>query len=132
MKKKTLKELFKTAKESDSYWTSKTILEFTSDLYQLMKQKGKTKADVARSLKTSQAYMTKVFKGDVNFTIDSMVKLSRSLGGKVHVHVVADNVNVRWIDVITTEKKPDVSWKIADTVEIKSEVSKDVNAPIAA
>lgn len=69
---------------------------------------------------------------DVNFTIDSMVRLTRTLGGKVHIHVVADNVDVRWFEVIKTEKKPEVSWKLTGIVEIKSEVSKDVIAPIAA
>ena len=132
MNKQSLTTLFKTAKTKDTYWTSKVILEFTSDLYQLMKQKSWTKADMARTLKTSQAYITKVFKGDVNFTIDSMVRLTRALGGKIHIHVVADNVDVRWFDVIKAEKKPEVSWKQAEIEEIKSEVSKDVNAPIAA
>lgn len=132
MKKQSLTTLFKTVKTKDTYWTSKVILEFTSDLYQLMKQKSWTKADMARTLKTSQAYVTKVFRGDVNFTIDSMVRLTRALGGKVHIHVVADNVDVRWFDVIKAERKPEVSWKSAEIVEIRSEVSKDVNAPIAA
>ncbi len=132
MKKQSLASLFEKVKTKDTYWTSKAILEFTSDLYQLMKQKGLTKADMARSLKTSQAYMTKVFKGDVNFTIDSMVRLTRTLGGKVHIHVVADNVDVRWFDVIKGEKKPEVSWKSPEIEEIESEVSKDVKGPIAA
>jgi predicted transcriptional regulator len=97
-----------------------------------MKQRGKTKADTARVLNTSQAYMTKVFKGDVNFTIDSMVRLTRALGGKVHIHVVADNVDVRWLDVIKTEKKPLTTWNTKEFVKIKSEGSSDVKEPIAA
>ncbi len=111
MKKKSLDALFESAKTKDTYWTSKAILEFTSDLFQLMKQRGKTKADVARALKNSQAYVTKVFKGDVNFTIDSMVRLTRALNGKVHIHVVADNVDVRRPDAAKKEKKPAVPRK---------------------
>ena len=132
MKKKSLDSLFESAKTKDTYWTSRAILEFTSDLYQLMKQRGNTKADVARSLKTSQAYITKVFKGDVNFTIDSMVRLTRTLGGKVHIHVVADNVDVRWLDVIKGDKKPAVSWNTNEFEKITSEGSNDVKEPIAA
>jgi transcriptional regulator with XRE-family HTH domain len=132
MKKKSLDALFESVKTKDTYWTSKAILEFTSDLYQLMKQRGNTKADVARSLKTSQAYITKVFKGDVNFTIDSMVRLTRALGGKVHIHVVADNVDVRWFDVIKGEKKTAASWKPNEFEKITSEGSNDVKEPIAA
>lgn len=132
MKKKSLDSLFESVKTKDTYWTSKAILEFTSDLYQLMKQRGNTKADVARSLKTSQAYITKVFKGDVNFTIDSMVRLTRALGGKVHIHVVADNVDVRWFDVIKGEKKTAASWKQNEFEKITSEGSNDVKEPIAA
>ncbi len=132
MKKKSLDALFESVKTKDTYWTSRAILEFTSDLYQLMKQRGKTKADTARVLKTSQAYMTKVFKGDVNFTIDSMVRLTRALGGKVHIHVVADNVDVRWFDVIKGEKKTAASWKPNEFEKITSEGSNDVKEPIAA
>jgi transcriptional regulator with XRE-family HTH domain len=132
MKKKSLDSLFESVKTKDTYWTSKAILEFTSDLYQLMKQRGLTKADMARALKTSQAYITKVFKGDVNFTIDSMVRLTRALSGKVHIHVVADNVDVRWFDVIKGEKKPVVSWKSNEFEKIISEGSNDVKDPIAA
>lgn len=132
MKKKSLDSLFESVKTKDTYWTSKAILEFTSDLYQLMKQKDWTKADMARTLKTSQAYMTKVFKGEANFTIDSMVRLTRALGGKVHIHVVADNVDVRWFDVIKGEKKTVVSWKPNEFEKITSEGSNDVKEPIAA
>lgn len=105
MKKKSLDSLFESVKTKDTYWTSKAILEFTSDLYQLMKQRGETKADMARSLKTSQAYITKVFKGDVNFTIDSMVRLTRALGGKVHIHVVTDDIDTRQSDIVKGGKK---------------------------
>lgn len=132
MKKKSLDSLFESVKTKDTYWTSKAILEFTSDLYELMKQRDKTKADMARVLKTSQAYMTKVFKGEANFTIDSMVRLTRALGGKVHIHVVADNVDVRWLDVIKGEKKPAVSWNTNEFEKITSEGSSDVKEPIAA
>ena len=132
MKKKSLDSLFESVRTKDIYWTSKAILEFTSDLYQLMKQKNWNKADMARTLKTSQAYMTKVFKGEANFTIDSMVRLTRALGGKVHIHVVADNVDVRWFDVIKGEKKTAASWKSNEFEKITSEGSSDVKDPIAA
>jgi predicted transcriptional regulator len=132
MNKKSLDSLFESAKTKDAYWTSKVILEFTSDLYQLMKRREKTKADVARSLKTSQAYITKVFKGDVNFTINSMVRLTRTLGGKINIHVVADNVDVRWLDVIKGERKSTVSWQSNEFEKISNEGSNNVKDPIAA
>lgn len=130
--KKTLSQLFNDAKTKNSYWTGRAILEFTSDLYQLMKYRGQTKADMARTLNTSQAYMTKVFKGDVNFTIDSMTRLTRALGGKIHIRVVAENVDVRWIDVIKGEKKQNPGWNVKEFDKSNVEVSTNVSDAIAA
>ena len=39
----------------------------------------------ARRLGTSQAYVTKVLRGDVNFTLVTLVKLARAVGGRVRL-----------------------------------------------
>jgi len=101
---KSFKELFTAAKKRDSYWVEHAILEFTSELYLLMKSKGVTKSELASLLGTSPAYITKVFSGNANFTIETMVKLTRALGGKFHTHVSRDKSTVFWFDLIDGEK----------------------------
>ena len=87
MKKKSLKELFNQAKEQDTYWISSAILDFTEGLHRIMEANGVTRSDLARRLGVSPAYITKVLRGNINFTIDSMVRLVRAAGGEVSLQV---------------------------------------------
>lgn len=76
------KDTFEAAAEQDEFWTELAILEFTSQLSRLMQEQNISKVELARRLGTSPAYVTKVFRGDANFTMRSMVKLARILGGR--------------------------------------------------
>jgi transcriptional regulator with XRE-family HTH domain len=87
MKKKSFKELLSEARERDTYWAASMILDFTEGLHRIMEANGVTRSDLARRLGVSPAYITKVLRGNVNFTIDSMVRLVRAAGGEVHVQV---------------------------------------------
>ncbi|MFZ3208743.1 MAG: helix-turn-helix transcriptional regulator [Geobacteraceae bacterium] len=70
-------DTFQDAMQQDEFWTEYAILEFTTRLSQTMKQKEISKAELARRMETSQAYIAKVFRGNANLTIASMVKLAR-------------------------------------------------------
>lgn len=87
MKKKSFKELLSEAKERDTYWAASIILDFTEGLHKLMEDNQVSRSDLARRLGVSPAYITKVLRGNVNFTVDSMVRLVRAVGGEVHVQV---------------------------------------------
>jgi len=111
MSKGSFKALIKEAKKQDSYWTEQVILEFTSDLFRLMQAKGTTKSELASILGTSQAYITKVFGGNANFTIQSMVKLTRAIGGKLHIHVADKETRIYWMGSINGGKiEDDLIW----------------------
>lgn len=109
----TFKELFDRAKKSEAYWVEKAILEFTEDIYAEMKRQGKSYSDMARILETSPAYITKVFRGNANFTIQSMVKLSRALGCRFHAKAIHENSHVNWFHAASTSPK-EVYTKSAD------------------
>ncbi len=99
----------------DQFWVETVILEFTSKLYAAMERKGYTKADLARILGTSQAYITKIFRGNANFTIESMIKLSRALGYRLHIHIAQEEEKFNWSDILPLKKKPTVNyWLAAD------------------
>src|ERR1051325_1654457 len=42
-------------------------------------------AEFARRLGTSRAYVTMILRGNANFTVKSLVKIARALGGKFDV-----------------------------------------------
>ena len=60
MKGKSFKELFNEAKERNSYWAASMILDFTEGLHKIMEANGITQSDLARRLRVSPAYITKV------------------------------------------------------------------------
>lgn len=60
-------------------------LEFAVAIDSAIKDANLTRKEVAERLSTSPAWVTKVLRGDINLTIDSMVKLSAAVGHEVHI-----------------------------------------------
>lgn len=96
----SFKKLLAKAKERDEYWVAKAISDFTDDLQRLMEQRDVNKAELARRIESSPAYITKVMRGDTNFTVESMVRLARALDGQLCIHVGRNEDSVRWFDVV--------------------------------
>ncbi len=121
-------DLWVAAENDDAYWTEKNILDFTTKLYQLMKYRKVTKKELAQRLGTSQAYITKIFRGNANFTLASMTKLVQALDGKIDVQVVPKEEQVQqWFKVLKTEAKPDQlqDWRrgvVAETYHSDNEL----------
>jgi transcriptional regulator with XRE-family HTH domain len=90
--KKSFRDLFERARKRDEYWIARYKLEFTEQLHRLMVQKGETRASLAKKLGKSPAYITKIFRGNVNFTLESMVRLVRALGGGLRIEMESEGV----------------------------------------
>ncbi len=99
MKAKSFEALYKDVKQKDAYRTSDAIYSFTEELARLAETEGVSRAEIARRLGTSAAYITKIFRGDVNFTVESMVRLARAVGARLHVHLALEGHQVRWFDL---------------------------------
>jgi plasmid maintenance system antidote protein VapI len=84
------------ARATPEYWVESAILEFTIDIGRLMDEQGVSRAELARRLGTSRAYVTKLLGGNANFTLETMSKVAMALGGAVHVHVAPRDAYVRW------------------------------------
>jgi transcriptional regulator with XRE-family HTH domain len=85
---KSFKKLALEAKLRDSYWVEKAKLDFSIALNHFFDRSGKTQKELADKLNTSPAYITKVFRGDANFTIETMVKLARAVDGQLNIDIV--------------------------------------------
>lgn len=88
---KTLRTMLDSAQKKDRFWVESAKLDFAIALEHERLQTGKSYSDVANSMKTSPAYISKVFRGDANLTIESMVKLARNLG--CHLDIKLNNIN---------------------------------------
>jgi transcriptional regulator with XRE-family HTH domain len=92
--------MFDEAQASPEAWVDGPIVEFTEDLCRLMEEKGLSRADLAKKLGTSRAYVTKLLGGNANFTLATMVKLAFALDGAIHVHIADKHAVTRWTDEI--------------------------------
>lgn len=64
-------------------------LEFAVAIDAAIKSLGLSRKEIAAILQTSPAWVTKVLRGDVNLTIESMAKLCNAVGLKLQINVVA-------------------------------------------
>jgi transcriptional regulator with XRE-family HTH domain len=90
MQSNSFANLISSVRECDEYWQDEIKLEFAVGIGELMDSKDISKADLARKIGKSAAYVTKALRGDTNFTIESMVQLARAVGGRVHLKVADD------------------------------------------
>lgn len=91
------KNLVRKARESDDYWISEAQVDFTEGLHDLMERRKISKSELARSIDSSPAYVTKILRGTTNFTLASMVRLVRALNGRLHVRVCAEEDRTQWL-----------------------------------
>lgn len=87
MANKNFKDLISKAKQRDSCWVAKAIQDFTEDLFRLMEERGVNKVELARRVAASPAYITRVLRGNTNLTLETMVRLTQAVEGKLCVHI---------------------------------------------
>jgi transcriptional regulator with XRE-family HTH domain len=81
-------QMLKRAQESVEYWAQLAMRRFVSEAIRRMDDGAISRAQLAANLRVSPAYVTKILRGDVNFTLESMVKVARAVGGQLDVRIV--------------------------------------------
>lgn len=66
----------------------KAIREFTEQFYELMEEKGISKAEMANLIGKKPAYVTQILTGKASYSISTMVRLARALDCHIHVRVI--------------------------------------------
>jgi len=108
MSYKSFKKMFSDVKKDDSYWSEKAKLDFAIELNSLIEKRGMSRADLARALGKTPAYITKILRGENNFTIETMTSISKVLDGKLTLHVTPkEEGSVNWLRVLEGGKKKD-------------------------
>ncbi len=83
----TLDKIIEENQKNDAYWIEEAKLDFAFSLEDQRRRSGLTYSAVAQNLGVTKAYVSKVFRGDTNLTIESMVKLARAVGGRLTIQV---------------------------------------------
>lgn len=97
--------MFESAKESLAYKVELAVLDFTEELVARMACKGVTRAELARQIGCSPAYVTKILRGSTNFTLETMVKVADVLGCKMRTHLQPDGTRTHWFDMQENAQK---------------------------
>jgi len=84
------------AQTRNTYWEELAIIKFSEEVCQLMEKQGVSRAELARRLNKSQAWVTKLLGGSNNFTLETMVRVSRALGGELNVRVQPEGTQAVW------------------------------------
>jgi len=106
MKENKYAKFAREAEASIEYWTQIAVRDFTRDLGARMDAQTMNRAELAEKLGTSPAYVTKVLRGDANFTLETMTKLSKAVGGKLRVHIADKASRTRWMDTFVLTAPP--------------------------
>jgi transcriptional regulator with XRE-family HTH domain len=80
--------LLKKVVGSVEYWTQAAMRRFVLDINARMIAQDLSRADLAKRLGTSPAYVTKAMRGDVNLTLETMTRLALAVGGKLRIEIV--------------------------------------------
>lgn len=78
-------ELFARAEASPEYWSEVAAHELIREIEARMDRQGVSRAELARRLGSSKAYVTKVLGGNVNFTLATMARLAAALDAELRV-----------------------------------------------
>jgi transcriptional regulator with XRE-family HTH domain len=81
-----------------AYWSEVAFLSFTESLLKLMGD-DVSQAELARRVGVSRGYISRVFRGVENLTLETITKLAVAVGGSVRLHVAPQEHLTRWTDV---------------------------------
>lgn len=121
MEKITDKEWFLKEKErlekDPEYLTDWVVFVFTEELLKYMEVAGMNKKDLAKKLNCSQAYITKLFRGNPNLTVKKMVELALVFNERIHIQF-RNPVSARpAIQLIAKSSQPFVQIETEDESE---------------
>ncbi|WP_299437675.1 helix-turn-helix transcriptional regulator [uncultured Rhodospira sp.] len=86
-----------TAKDSPSYQAARLSLDFTESLATRMDALRMTRADLARAIGKSPAYVSKILNGDTNFTLETMAALALAVDGEINLRLCGRDDRVMWV-----------------------------------
>ena len=102
----SFQNMLERSKKRDKFWVETAILEFTEEMAARMDQLKVTNSQLAERLNVNPAFVTKLLRGKNNFTIETMVKLSRALDAELRVHMQPAGTVSQWINFLKEKPAP--------------------------
>jgi transcriptional regulator with XRE-family HTH domain len=93
MSTKTGDELMARLQATSQGETAHLSAVFLAQVYDQMLAQGVSSAALAERLGSSRSYVTRLFRGSTNLSVQTMVKLARALDSSVHIELAAPPVS---------------------------------------
>lgn len=84
-KKMTIQEMYKKYENDPEYVKGLMVTNFLAEVYEIMKNNHITKSELAKRMKVSRQYITKLFTGYANFTLMTLAQISIALEVKPEI-----------------------------------------------
>ncbi|MCD4785381.1 MAG: helix-turn-helix transcriptional regulator [Candidatus Eremiobacteraeota bacterium] len=94
------------------YQTEILLLDLNERICEWMEKQGVNRAELARRLGKSRAYITRMLNGKPNLTIGSLVKVASALGVKVEIGLASPSPPIADSPPPEEEKQQETEWKI--------------------
>ncbi|WP_310642861.1 helix-turn-helix transcriptional regulator [Limnohabitans sp.] len=112
---RNLQQFMEAAQHDNAYWIEQAKIDFALALDLQRKRQNMTLGELAQKLGTSPAYITKVFRGDCNFTIETMVKMATATGTQLDIQLkTAPTAHKLW--QVTATRRPQLRLVEQQTV----------------
>lgn len=76
------------------------------DIVMIMKNKRISRAELARRLNTSRAYITRMLRANVNFTLMSLIRIAKALGAELTVNFCLPESKIEWFQKTKISTEP--------------------------
>src|SRR5579885_2868781 len=86
------------ARKGEVYWEERAILDFTEEILRRIEELNISKSDLAARLEVEPAYVSKLIRGSNNFTLRTMVRISRALASELRFHLQPIGMRAEWTD----------------------------------
>jgi transcriptional regulator with XRE-family HTH domain len=103
----------KAARETHEYRAEGASIEFTNAMLTRMRQVGVSRSKLAEKIGVNPAYVSKILRGDTNFSLATMVKIANALESEFRCHLQPLGVKSQWVDVYSAHTRK-TSFKITE------------------
>lgn len=123
MSKKSFAALYAKLEPTPAYQAEKLSVAFLAELNAFMLAHAISNAELARRAGVSPAYVTKLFRGSSNLSIETLTKFADAVGCKVHLHLANQGADVRWFDIFQQQAfKRENSPRAADFMRVMNQL----------
>lgn len=123
-KKYWLDEQVEKYKNDEEYILEGKILQLTEQISERLRILGWNKKILAEKLHTSQAWVTKLLNGENNFTLKSLVKISKVLGLELDIKFATEGLEKTAVYSIADIQSQIAICKISGSVLLNPELTR--------